>query len=510
MYIEKGYLSMQNLLEMKNIVKSFSGVHVLNNVSFSLGYGEVHGLIGGNGAGKSTLMKILNGIYKPDSGEILLEGKKIRIRSTEEATRAGISIIHQEVNLIPNLSICENIFIGREFTNLGLLVDFRKTAEEAEKYTEAVGLNVDVNTLVKDLSLAQRQMVEVAKALSTESKIIVMDEPTSSLTERETKILMDVIRNLRKNGVTVVYISHKLSELFEITDRISVLRDGEFVGTVDTKDCDENRLINMIVGRSINDVYGKHKTEKGDVILKAEHLSAGKMVQDVSFELHKGEILGFAGLVGSGRSEVMRAIFGIDRLESGKVYMDGKVLKNHSPSDTIDAGIGFVPEDRNLLGLILGMNVRENITLPDLDNNNQYSIINKTEETQITDFYVGSMKIKASNIEQQIKTLSGGNQQKIVVAKWLATHPKVLILDEPTRGIDINAKHEIYELMNRLTKDGVGIIMVSSEMSEILGMSDRIMVMYGGKIAEELSREEATQEKIMEIILRAADTEKRK
>ena len=454
----------QELLVMKNINKSFPGVHALRDVSLSLRRGEVHALIGENGAGKSTLMKVLSGVHQADSGEILWEGKPVQIHSTTEATAMGISIIYQELNLMPNMSIRENIFLGRENRKARFFVDFQKTSELAKTYTDMVGLTADVNTLVKDLSIAQRQMVEVAKALSTNAKLIVMDEPTSSLTDRETEILMNVIRNLRDQGVTVVFISHRLSELFEISDRITVLRVGECVGTIDTKDCTEPQLVNMMVGRTLDDIYPKGNAQIGEAVLEAKHLNAGKMVQDVSFTLHRGEILGFAGLIGAGRSEVMRAIFGVDPLDSGEIVIDGKKLEKHTPTDAIRAGLGLVPEDRKLLGLILDMSVRE----------------------------------------QKVLNLSGGNQQKVVIGKWLATHPKVLILDEPTRGIDVGAKREIHQLMSKLADQGVGIIMISSEMPEVLGMSDRIIVMHEGHVCGELSRSEATQERIMSLILSAA------
>ena len=462
----------QELLVMKNINKSFPGVHALRDVSLSLRRGEVHALIGENGAGKSTLMKVLSGVHQADSGEILWEGKPVQIHSTTEATAMGISIIYQELNLMPNMSIRENIFLGRENRKARFFVDFQKTSELAKTYTDMVGLTADVNTLVKDLSIAQRQ-VEVVKALSTNAKLIVMDEPTSSLTDRETEILMNVIRNLRDQGVTVVFISHRLSELFEISDRITVLRDGECVGTIDTKD-------------------------------EAKHLNAGKMVQDVSFTLHRGEILGFAGLIGAGRSEVMRAIFGVDPLDSGEIIIDGKKLEKHTPTDAIRAGLGLVPEDRKLLGLILDMSVRENTTLPCLPVEMKGGILSRKKENEITQTYIEQLDIKTPGAEQKVLNLSGGNQQKVVIGKWLATHPKVLILDEPTRGIDVGAKREIHQLMSKLADQGVGIIMISSEMPEVLGMSDRIIVMHEGHVCGELSRSEATQERIMSLILSAA------
>ena len=467
----------QELLVMKNINKSFPGVHALRDVSLSLRRGEVHALIGENGAGKSTLMKVLSGVHQADSGEILWEGKPVQIHSTTEATAMGISIIYQELNLMPNMSIRENIFLGRENRKARFFVDFQKTSELAKTYTDMVGLTADVNTL---------------------------DEPTSSLTDRETEILMNVIRNLRDQGVTVVFISHRLSELFEISDRITVLRDGECVGTIDTKDCTEPQLVNMMVGRTLDDIYPKGNAQIGEAVLEAKHLNAGKMVQDVSFTLHRGEILGFAGLIGAGRSEVMRAIFGVDPLDSGEIIVDGKKLEKHTPTDAIRAGLGLVPEDRKLLGLILDMSVRENTTLPCLPVEMKGGILSRKKENEITQTYIEQLDIKTPGAEQKVLNLSGGNQQKVVIGKWLATHPKVLILDEPTRGIDVGAKREIHQLMSKLADQGVGIIMISSEMPEVLGMSDRIIVMHEGHVCGELSRSEATQERIMSLILSAA------
>ena len=495
----------KNLLVMENISKFFPGVKALQNVSLSLRYGEVHALIGENGAGKSTLMKVLSGLYQADEGRIIWEGKELKLHSTKDSEAAGISIIYQELNLIPNLSVRENIFLGREKRRSKFLVDFRKTGEEAQKYTHMVGLDVDVTTPVGNLSIAQRQMVEVAKALSQNAKLIVMDEPTSSLTDRETEILMDVIRKLRSQGVTIVFISHRLNELFEISDRISVLRDGMSVGTVDTKDCTEDMLVSMMVGRDLDNIYPKVPTTPGKVILDVKDLNAGDMVKNVSFSLREGEILGFAGLVGAGRSETMRAIFGVDRVDGGTILVDGKKLEHHSPTEAIKAGIGFVPEDRKQLGLILNMTVRENTTLACLRDEMAGGIMNPQKERIITREQIDQLSIKTPGQEQIVVNLSGGNQQKVVIGKWLVTHPKILILDEPTRGIDVGAKKEIHQLMSDLAAKGVGIIMISSEMPEVLGMSDRIIVMHEGRICGEFDAHEATQPKIMSTILAAAD-----
>jgi ABC-type sugar transport system ATPase subunit len=488
------------VLVMRNIDKSFPGVHALNKVNLSIEAGEVHALIGENGAGKSTLMKILSGVYQKDAGEILINGKPVIIDTPEKATHLGISIIYQELNLMPNLSVAENIFVGRE-KRKGPFLDKVLTLREAEKYTAEVGIHVNMETPVRDLSIAQRQMVEVAKALSVNAKVIIMDEPTSSLTEPEVVILMGIIRKLRDQGTSVVFISHRLSEIFEISNRITVLRDGEVINTVDAKSCTEDSLIHMMVGRSLTDLFPKETVPIGDVILEADHISSGIMVRDISFTLRKGEILGFAGLVGAGRSELMAAIFGFGRRDKGVVRVDGKTVPPNMPVEAIKRGIGFVPEDRKLQGLVLGMAVRENSTLASLENISIGGLIKGGEERKIAVQYVKSLGIRTPGIEQKVQNLSGGNQQKVVIAKWLATHPKVLIMDELTRGIDVGAKKEIYGLITKLAKDRVGIILISSELPEVLGMSDRIIVMHEGRVKGELSREEATQKRIMSIIL---------
>jgi ABC-type sugar transport system ATPase subunit len=490
-----------DVLIMRNIDKSFPGVHALKQVNLSIEAGEVHALIGENGAGKSTLMKILSGVYQKDGGEILINGKAVEIDLPEKATQLGISIIYQELNLMPNLSIAENIFVGRE-KRKGPFLDMAATRREAETYIHEVGLHISVDTPVQNLSIAQRQMVEVAKALSVNAKVIIMDEPTSSLTEPEVVILMEIIRKLRNQGTSIVFISHRLGEIFEISDRITVLRDGEVIGTVTANGCDEDDLIHMMVGRSLTDLFPKETVPIGDIVMEAEHICSGSMVQDVSFTLRRGEILGFAGLVGAGRSELMAAVFGFRRREAGKVRVDGKEIPPNSPVESIRRGIGFVPEDRKLQGLVLNMSVRENATLANLERVSHGGLIKNNEERNIADYYVEKLAIKTPGIEQKVQNLSGGNQQKVVISKWLATNPKVLIMDELTRGIDVGAKKEIYSLITALARDGVGIILISSELPEVLGMSDRIIVMHEGVIKGELSRAEATQKLIMSMILR--------
>ena len=499
---QRGNVSMvEELLRMQSIEKSFPGVKALKNVTLTINKGEVLALIGENGAGKSTLMKILSGVYQKDAGSIFVEGKPVEINSPQQSIKLGISIIYQELNQMPNLSIAENIFVGREKRKNGFMIDIAATQREAQSLIAQVGLDLDVTTLVKDLSIAQRQMVEVAKALSVHARIIVMDEPTSSLTDRENVILMDIIRKLRDQGVSIVFITHKLVELFGISDRVTVLRDGESVGTVMTKECTEDVLIQMMVGRDLANIFPKTNVSIGENVLEVKNLYVGDFLQDISFTLKKGEILGFAGLVGAGRSELMRAIFGVDKMDRGEIMVDGKLLGPHHPDEAIALGVGFVPEDRKLQGLILGMSVRENTTLPNLAAVSKNGVINEKIEKKVSEEFIKKLDVKTTGIEQKVENLSGGNQQKVVIAKWLASNPKILILDEPTRGIDVGAKKEIHALMGELTAQGVAIIMVSSELPEVLGMSDRIIVMHNGRIQGELAREEASQEKIMTLIL---------
>ncbi|MDD3839925.1 MAG: sugar ABC transporter ATP-binding protein [Clostridia bacterium] len=487
-------------LQMKGVTKQFPGVLALDNVDIYINQGEVLGLVGENGAGKSTLMKILTGVYKKDQGEILVNGKKVDIQKPLDAQKLGISIIHQELNVLLNLDIAENIFIGKEKRN-GIFVDKTAMHAEARKLLDMVGLDVDTTTLLQDLSIGQRQMVEVARALSFDSKIIVMDEPTSSLTESETKILLDIILKLKSEGVGVVFISHRLNEIFQICDRVTVMRDGQMVGNLIGQDISEKNVVGLMVGREINNMFEKEETNIGDVVLEVKHLSTKGFLKDINFKLRKGEILGFAGLVGAGRTEVMRAIFGVDKKEAGEIYVRGEKININSAEDAIRHGMGFVPEDRKGQGLILGMTVKENITLPYLESISRHKFIDQDAEGKIAEDYVDKLDIKTPSIEQKAMNLSGGNQQKVVISKWLATNPEILILDEPTRGIDVGAKKEIHRLMSKLAKTGVAIIMISSEMPEILGMSDRIMVMHEGCKKGELSRQEASQNKIMQMAI---------
>ncbi|QHQ63689.1 ATP-binding cassette domain-containing protein [Anaerocolumna sedimenticola] len=486
------------ILTMKGIDKSFPGVHALDHVDFEVKKGEVHALMGENGAGKSTLMKVLTGIYKKDSGTITYEGRELEFNNPKEAQDAGVVIVHQELNMMGHLTVAQNIFIGREFMK-GKLIDDAKMNEEAGKLFDKLNINIDPNEKMNKLTVGKQQMCEIAKAISHDAKVIVFDEPSAALTESEIEELFKIIKDLRSRGLGIVYISHRMDEIKVITDRVTVMRDGGYVGTLITKDSTKNDIINMMVGRVI---YEDPKTESNvskdaPVVLKVEHLNAGKMVRDVSFELHKGEILGFSGLMGAGRTETARALFGADPIESGDIYINGKKVDIKSPMDAVANGIGYLSEDRKRFGIVVQKTVAENTTMAALDNFMSGIFINKKKEKEVTKKYIEQLKTKTPSTDQLVVNLSGGNQQKVVIAKWLVRNCDILIFDEPTRGIDVGAKNEIYHLMNELVAEGKSIIMISSEMTEILRMSDRIVVMCEGKKTGEIDIAEATQEKIM-------------
>ena len=489
-------------MEIKNISKSFPGVKALNKVSFSVQKGEVLALVGENGAGKSTLMKILSGVYQKDEGEILINGSPAELNSPLKSQHLGISIIYQELNLLLNMNIAENIFLGREQRrNVKEFVNKKEMHNKARILLNQVGLDVNTATPVSSLSTAQKQMVEVAKALSFNSRLIIMDEPTSSLTDKETNILFDIIQNLKSQGVSIIFITHRIREIFIIADRIAIMRDGEMVLTRNTEDIDENEVISNMVGRSINDIYFKEEAKIGEVILEVKNLSTKALLKNINFSLYKGEILGFAGLVGSGRSEIVRAVFGIDRRDTGDIFINKKKVKLNSTVDALRNGIGFVPEDRKYQALIPKMNVRSNISLAALEAFKKGLFIDKQKEAKVAAEYIKKLDIKTPSDRQIINNLSGGNQQKVVIGKWMETSPKILILDEPTRGIDVKTKKEIYMLMSHLAMEGVAIIMISSELPEIIGMSDRIVVIHEGKIKGEMPGKSATQEAIMKMAL---------
>ena len=491
-------LSHEVILTMEGIDKSFPGVHALDHVNLEVRRGEVHALMGENGAGKSTLMKVLTGIYTKDSGTITYEGKEVEFHGPKEAQEAGIVIVHQELNMMNHLTVAQNIFIGREFMKGGI-IDDAKMNEESKKLFEQLGIKIDPTEKMGNLTVGKQQMCEIAKAISHKAKVIIFDEPSAALTEAEIEELFKIIRDLRDQQLGIIYISHRMDEIKVITDRVTVMRDGGYVGTLITKDCTKDDIINMMVGRVI---YEDPKTQSmvapdAPVVLKVEHLNAGKMVQDVSFELHKGEILGFSGLMGAGRTETARALFGADPKESGDIYVNGKKVDIRSPKDAVALGIGYLSEDRKRYGIVVDKSVAENSTMAHLKNFVKGLFIDKRKEVSATQEYIDRLKTKTPGTDQLVVNLSGGNQQKVVLAKWLVKDCDILIFDEPTRGIDVGAKSEIYHLMNELVAQGKSIIMISSEMTEILRMSDRIVVMCEGKKTAEIDIAEATQENIM-------------
>ncbi len=488
------------VLEMRNVTKRFPGVLALNDVQFNLRPGEVHCLVGENGAGKSTLMKILSGAQPLDSGEISLSGEPVDIHSPHHAQQLGISMIYQEFNLSPYLSVAENIFLGRE-PRLGRtpFINWKKMYADAREVLGRMRVDLDVRKPVNECSVAQQQIIEIGKAISFNSKIIVMDEPSATLTDHELRALFDLIRTLRRQGIGLIYISHRLEEIFEIGDRVTVMRDGEYVGTNAVCDVTRDDIIRMMVGRELKDEFPKEVFERGAERLRVEGLARQGAFSNVSFGMHTGEIVGLTGLVGAGRTEVARAIFGADRLDGGQIFLDGKPVTVRSPQDAIRQGIGLLTEDRKGQGLVLGMTVRENTTLANLKSLVKLIFVDRGRERAVTERFVKELQIKTPSIEQVVQNLSGGNQQKVVLAKWLFTQSKFLIFDEPTRGIDVGAKVEIYKLMNELVRKGVSILMISSELPEVLGMCDRILVMHEGRLAGELARGEATQERIMRL-----------
>ncbi|HEY5670502.1 MAG TPA: sugar ABC transporter ATP-binding protein [Anaerolineales bacterium] len=488
------------LILMEGIEKRFPGVHALNQCRFELRSGEVHALVGENGAGKSTLMKILGGIYHKDAGSIYLEGQEVEIQNPRMAQELGISIIHQELNLMPHLTVAQNIFIGREpRSNIPFIVDDRITNQHAERLFKMLNLQLDPVAKVADLTVAKQQMVEIAKALSFNAKILVMDEPTAALTETEIDELFRIIRQLREKGVGIVHISHRLEELKQISDRVTVMRDGKYIDTKRIQDVTIDQIISMMVGRTIYETAPElPENPDQDIVLEVRNINRGKVLKDVSFNLKKGEILGFAGLIGAGRTELARAIFGADAYDSGEVIIKGQRVNIKSPGDAVTHGIGYLSEDRKRYGLTLGMDVKENIAMAAMKNFlNWFGWVDFKKTVVRGQEMVKALNIKTPNLEQQVKFLSGGNQQKVVIGKWLTADTEILIFDEPTRGIDVGAKSEIYKLLNDLAHQGKAIIMISSELPEILRMSHRVVVMCEGRVTGILNAGEATQESIM-------------
>lgn len=486
------------LLEMKNIHKQFPGVYALKEIDFQLKAGEVHALLGENGAGKSTLIKVLGGIYSADQGEIIIEGNKVQINNVLDAQQNGIAIIHQELVLVPHMTVAENIFLGREPKKAGF-VDKEKMNREAQELLDTYSMQFEADALIRHLTIAQQQMVEIVKAISFNSKILVMDEPTSSISDREVTFLFEMMRTLTEKGVGIIYISHKMSELEEICDRVTVMRDGLYVGTEVVKDTNKDHLIAMMVGRALDKYYTRDYQDAQEVILKCEDISDGKIVKGASFELRRGEILGFAGLVGAGRSETMKCLFGLTPNYTGRIKLNGKDVRIQSPIQAMKHGIALVPEDRKHEGLYRIQSVRYNSSIEVLDQFIKGIFVDNKKEEEITQKYIDMMATKTPSQDQRIENLSGGNQQKVIIGRWLATNPMILILDEPTRGVDVGAKAEIYSIMNELVKKGMSIIMISSELPEIINMSDRIYVMADGAVRGCLKHDEVTQERIMHL-----------
>ncbi len=489
------------ILEMKGIVKSFGPVKALKGVDFDLRAGEVHALMGENGAGKSTLMKVLTGIHDANEGTIHYNGKQVAYSKPKEAMEDGIVIVHQELNMMNHLTVAQNIFIGREEFRHNLLIDDGASIKKAKKLFDLLKLDINPTEKVGNLTVGKQQMVEIAKALSMDAKVIVFDEPTAALTESEINELFVIIDDLRAKGVGIIYISHRMDEIARITDRVTVMRDGEYVGTVNTKETTKDEIIAMMVGRTIYEdpKAASAVADDAPVVLEVKNLNAGSSVKDVSFQLRKGEILGFSGLMGAGRTEVARLLFGADKKESGTIFVNGKEVTINSPQDAIREGIGYLSEDRKRFGCIVDMTIADNTVMTNLDKYIKGGLINDGEIVKVSDEFVKQLRTKTPSSKQLVRNLSGGNQQKVVIAKWLEQNSDILIFDEPTRGIDVGAKSEIYTLMNDLVAQGKSIIMISSELTEILRMSDRIVVMCEGRKTGELDISQATQERILAL-----------
>lgn len=494
----------ENLVQMVNISKSFGGLKALDGVSLSTKAGEVHALMGENGAGKSTLIKILAGAYSKDEGDIYLEGEKVNITNPRSGHEHGISVIYQEFALAPHLTVAENIFIDN--LNLGSskgIVNWKRLKKDAEAMLSQIGFgNIDVLKPVSELSVAYQQVVEICKAFSRESKVLVLDEPTAVLTSNEVEQLFKLIKNLREKGVCIIYISHRLEEVFRICDRITVLKDGKNVDTVNVRDINQERLVTMMIGRSMKEFFPKRNAQIGEVVFRAENVTMGSLVHDVSLEVRAGEVLGISGLVGAGRTEAMRAIFGADRKDSGKMYLHNKHINVNSPKQAVKQGLGMLPEDRKRHGVLLEMPIRVNGTLSTIDDFTGFvGWIKSRKETDAVEGLVKKLAVKTSSIKNDVSNLSGGNQQKVALMKWLASNSKVLILDEPTRGVDVGAKVEIYKVINQLAEEGVAIIMISSEMTEIIGMSDRAIVMREGRVMGELSKDNISEYNLIKFAM---------
>jgi ribose transport system ATP-binding protein len=489
---------MEYILQMKGITKQFPGVIALDNVDFAVKHNEIHALVGENGAGKSTLVKIINGVYKMDRGEIVFNKSIQNIRNPQHAQSLGISTIYQELHLIPDLSVAENILLGREPKRKSGLIDWQTLHQRSQIILQEIEADIDSHAIIRHLSIAQKQIVMIARALSQQASLLIMDEPTATLTSIEIESLFRLIRNLQSKSKAVIFISHKLEEVFEISERITVLRDGGLVSVLDTQATNKEEIIKSMVGRTLGEEFPRRNdTAIGEEVIAIKSMTTVKGIRDISFYICSGEVVGLFGLVGAGRTEVARAIFGIDKITNGEIFLKDQKVEIRNPKDAIANGIAFATEDRKSQGLILGMSVKENITLPNLPAITMFTFIKHRIEKQLVGEYTKKLNIKTPTIDQETLKLSGGNQQKVVLARWLCAKPKVLILDEPTQGIDVGAKQEIYLLINDLVKQGLAILMISSELPEILGMSDRVLVMHRGRIAGEFTQKQATAEKVL-------------
>jgi len=488
--MEKDYI-----LSLKGITKVFPGVKALDDVTINVERGTIHGLVGENGAGKSTLIKVLAGIYQPEKGEVVLEGEVRKFASPIAARRAGISVVHQEIKLSETLSVAENMFLGNIMMK-GKIVDWAGMRKRAQEIVDDLGMDIDINAQVSSLTVAKKQIVEIMHAINNNAHVLIMDEPSAVLTDRELEVMFRIVKQLRENGITIIYISHRLDEVFDLCDNVSVLRDGQHIDTLPIHEITRQGLINMMVGREMGQEYPKEPGNIGDTILEVKNLNCG-ILKDISFQVKSGEVFGISGLVGAGRTELARAILGIDKIESGEIYVRGKKVKYRTFADAIHDGLGLIPEDRKLQGLVQRMTVKRNTTLVNLDGVIKGGVIRKALEDKYSEEYCKKLHVVTPSMETMVMNLSGGNQQKVVIAKWLFKGSEILFLDEPTRGIDVGAKAEIYRLINQMVQEGKTVIMISSEMPEILGMCDRIMVLHEGHKMGELMAEEATQEKIM-------------
>lgn len=486
-------------IEMRGIDKSFGGNAVLKNAGFLLDDGEIHALMGENGAGKSTLMKILTGVYTKDAGQVIVDGQEVCYKNPQEAEKAGIVFIHQELNVLFDLTVEENMFLGKEIKKAFGICDKKAMRKKVQEILDMLGVDINPGQTMDELSIGQQQMIEIAKALMVDAKVIIMDEPTAALTQSETEVLFKVVKSLREKGVSIVYISHRMEEIFELCDRITVLRDGSYIDTKKIVDTDMNDVVKMMIGREIGERYPLRDAKIGDVVFEVKNLNCPDTFQNVCFDVRAGEVLGVSGLMGAGRTEIMQAIFGNMPHVTGQIFLNGKEIKNKNPQQAIENGIGFITEDRKVEGLMLEESIMKNISLVNLSRISANGVINSKKEQELVNKGINELKIKCFGPQHECDNLSGGNQQKVVFAKWIYTNPKVLILDEPTRGVDIGAKKEIYNIINNLAATGVAIIMVSSELPEVLGMSDRVMVVREGEIRGIINKENANQENIMTL-----------